>query len=112
MLYVLLVAIVLSPTFLNTWKVWAQSTMITIKVGESPQNMEYNPSNGNIYVSNFNSGDISVIDSGTNKVIHTILVNSSPNALEYNPSNGNIYVTNENSDNVSLITTNETNSTA
>ncbi len=64
-------AIVLSPTFLNTWKVWAQSTMITIKVGESPQNMEYNPSNGNIYVSNFNSGDISVIDSGTNKVIHT-----------------------------------------
>jgi len=112
LLYFLLVAIILSPTFLNTWKVWAQSTMITIQVGESPQSMEYNSSNGKIYVSNSDSGDVSVMDSGSNKVIHTIDAGDSPQFLKYNLSNGNIYVTNENSDNVSLITTNETNSTA
>jgi YVTN family beta-propeller protein len=93
-------------------KVWAQSTVITINVGESPQNMKYNPSNGNIYVSNSNSGDISVIDSDTNKVIHTIDAGESPQNMKYNPSNGNIYVTNKNSDNVSLITITETNSTS
>ncbi len=105
-------AITLSPTFLNAWKVWAQSTKITIQVAESPKSMEYNSSNGKIYVSNFNSGDVSVMDSGTNKVIHTIDAGDSPQFLKYNLSNVNIYVTNEDSDNVSLITTNETNSTA
>ena len=87
-----MISITLSPVFLNTGKVWAQSTVITINVGESPQNMKYNPSNGNIYVSNSDSGDISVIDSDTNKVIHTIDAGDSPQGLEYNPSNGNIYV--------------------
>ena len=52
--------------------------------------MEYNSSNGKIYVSNFNSGDVSVMDSGTNKVIHTIDAGDSPQFLKYNPSNGNI----------------------
>ena len=80
----MLVAIILSPTFLNPWKVWAQSTVITINVGESPQNMKYNPSNGNIYVSNSDSGDISVIDSDTNKVIHTIDAGDNPQNLKYN----------------------------
>ena len=44
----------------------------------------------NIYVSNSDSGDVSVIDSGTNKVIHTIDAGDSPQFLKYNPSNGNI----------------------
>jgi len=47
-----------------------------------------------MYVSNFYTGDISIIDNNTNKVIHTIQVNGSPNVLEYNPSNGNMYVGN------------------
>ena len=64
--------------------------MITIQVGESPQSMEYNSSNGKIYVSNSDSGDVSVMDSGSNKVIHTIDAGDSPQFLKYNPSNGNI----------------------
>jgi YVTN family beta-propeller protein len=70
--------------------------------------MEYDPSNGNIYTANFDSGDISVIDSSTNKVISTFNVGDDPQDIKYNPSNGNIYVANENSDNVSLITTTTT----
>jgi len=69
---VLLISITLSPAFLNSGVAWAQSTSQTIKVGESPQIIKYNPSNGDIYVANFGSGDISVIDSDTNKVISTI----------------------------------------
>ena len=88
----------------------------TIGVGDNLQNLEYNPSNGNIYataISNSDgSGKVFVIDSDTDEVIHTIGVGDDPQDIKYNPSNGNIYVTNENSDNVSLITTNETNSTA
>jgi len=86
--------ITLTPALLNTEEVWAQFTVIPINVGEHPQNVEYNPSNGNMYVSNFYTGDISIIDNNTNKVIHTIQVNGSPNVLEYNPSNGNMYVGN------------------
>src|SRR6185312_6235989 len=53
--------------------------------------------NGNMYVANSESGGISIIDSKTNKVIHTIQVgsdsNASPDALAFNPSNGNMYGT-------------------
>ena len=80
------------------------------------KDLEYNPSNGNIYVASISnsdgSGKVFVIDSDTNKVIHTIDAGDSPQDMKYNPSNGNIYVTNENSDNVSLITITETNSTS
>ena len=69
---ILLILITLSSAFLNTGGAWAQMISQSIKVGEAPQNMNYNPSNGNMYVANFNSGDISVIDSATNKVISTI----------------------------------------
>ena len=100
---ILLILITLSSAFLNTGGAWAQMISQSIKVGEAPQNMNYNPSNGNMYVANFNSGDISVIDSATNKVISTIQVGSSPNALEYNPSNGNMYVANSESGDISVI---------
>jgi DNA-binding beta-propeller fold protein YncE len=33
----------------------------TIKVGESPQTLEYNPSNNHVYVANVFSSDVSVI---------------------------------------------------
>jgi YVTN family beta-propeller protein len=50
-----------------------------------------------MYVANSESGDISVIDSNTNKVVHTIQAsndsNASPDALAFNPTNGNIYGT-------------------
>src|SRR5690349_298754 len=55
--------------------------------------MEYDPSNGNIYTANFDSGDISVIDSSTNKVITTTVTDGNVQDLVYNPSNGNIYAT-------------------
>lgn len=50
-------------------------------------NLEYNPSNKNIYVANFNSGEVSVIDRSTNTVTTTLDVGDSPIAMEYHQSN-------------------------
>ncbi len=54
-----------------------------------------------MYASNLEQ--ILVIDSGTNKVIHTIDAGDSPQFLKYNPSNGYIYVSNSDSGDVSVI---------
>ena len=64
----------------------------TIPVGDSPYVLEYNPSNKVIYVGNYFSYSVSVIDSTTNKVIKTIDVGDAPVDLKFNPSNGDIYV--------------------
>jgi YVTN family beta-propeller protein len=70
----------------------AQSVIKTIDVGDTPWNVEYNPSNKAIYVGNSESNHVSVINSFTNTVIKTIDVSNNPSVLMYNPSNGYIYV--------------------
>ena len=65
--------------------------------------IKYNPSNGNIYVVNTFSGNISVIDNSSNTVKATIPVDDGPQD-KYNPSNGNTHRTNEFSDSASVIT--------
>ena len=65
--------------------------------------IKYNPSNGNIYVVNTFSGNISVIDNSSNTVKATIPVDDGPQD-KYNPSNGNTDRTNEFSDTASVIT--------
>ena len=64
----------------------------TIDVGDFPDDLEYNPNNKRMYVSNGLSGDVSVISSSTNTVIKTIDVGTNPQDIEYNPNNKNMYV--------------------
>jgi YVTN family beta-propeller protein len=64
--------ILLSPEILDLDKVWAQTHIATIPVGDTPVDLEYNPSNENIYVVNLRSHFVSVIDSSTNTVIATV----------------------------------------
>jgi YVTN family beta-propeller protein len=56
-----------------------------------------------IYVANFNSNDVSVIDGATNAVIATIPVGGNPAGVDVNPLTDRIYVANRASDNVSVI---------
>ena len=67
----------------------------TLGVGNSPFGIAYDPSNGNLYVANFEPGTVSVINGTTNSVVSTINVNMviSPWETAYNPSNGYVYVT-------------------
>jgi YVTN family beta-propeller protein len=72
-------------------------------VGIEPAGVAYDPSNGYIYVTNYGSDTVSVINGATNTVIATISVGIEPAGVAYDPSNGYIYVTNYGSDTVSII---------
>jgi YVTN family beta-propeller protein len=85
--------------------IWADTIVDTIPVGQGPVALAFNPENENMYVADFNSGNVAVIDSSSNTIDETIPVGQGPVALEYNPNNDNIYVANENSGSVSVIET-------
>ncbi len=56
--------------FSDLIKVFAQEGIITsITVENGPVEFTYNPDDGNLYVSNYASDSVSVIDSDTNRVI-------------------------------------------
>ncbi|MHB8360704.1 MAG: YncE family protein, partial [Thermoplasmataceae archaeon] len=59
--------------------------------------------NANMYVSNYNSNNISVINSTTNLIETSIIVGSKPVGISYDPQNENMYVTNVCSNNISVI---------
>jgi YVTN family beta-propeller protein len=67
-----------------------------VKVGIEPSGVVYNPKNNSIYVANSGSNDVSVIDSGTNR-ISTVEVGIEPSGIAYNPADHNIYVANSGS---------------
>jgi len=69
--------------------------------GMGPWGIAYDPSNGYIYVTDDDSGTVSVINGTT--VIATIPVGTWPAGVAYDPSNGYIYVANSFSDTVSVI---------
>ena len=83
----------------------ADSVTSTIPVGNGPMGMAYDFKNGNIYVTNFLSNTVSVIDGNTNDVISTIpfASNASPVDIAFDSANGKVYVTNFNAGTVSVI---------
>jgi len=83
----------------------ADSVLTNITVGNGPEQMLYDPSNGYIYVANTMSNSISVIDPSIRAAIKTITSLSRPLYMLYDPSNGYIYVVNEGSNSVSVIDT-------
>ena len=63
--------------------------------------------NGNrAYVANFSDDTVSVIDTGTNRVVGTIPVGSGPTAVAVKPDGTRVYVANYNEATVSVIDTN------
>ena len=69
----------------------------TIPVGRYPWGIAYDPENGYLYVTDqgySGNGNVTVIDTATNKVVTTIVLGnrSLPQDIIYNPANGYIYV--------------------
>lgn len=94
LLTLVLMTMILIP-FSDLIKVFAQEGIIaSITVENGPVEFTYNPGNGNLYVSNYASDSVSVIDSDNNKVLTTITVGSSPYGLAYNPHNQYVNVAN------------------
>jgi YVTN family beta-propeller protein len=65
--------------------------------------MASNETDDLMYVTNFNSNNLSVIDVGTNTVICTIEVGYGPSDITYVPSLNRVYVLNFTSGDISVI---------
>ncbi|MBI4651858.1 hypothetical protein HY745_11370, partial [Candidatus Desantisbacteria bacterium] len=80
-----------------------------IKTGDNPKGIAINSNTKRIYVANYNSNTISVIDgdstntSSYNKVIATINVGNNPYDVAVNKNYNFIYVTNTNDNTVTII---------
>lgn len=77
----------------------------TITVGSYPQFIAVNSDGSRIYVNNYGSNAVSVINTATNSIISTISVGTSPAMLTLNSDNSVLYVANFQTDNVSVIDT-------
>jgi YVTN family beta-propeller protein len=66
-----------------------------IAVGKSPSGDVFASSNGCIYVANYNSDNVSVINGSSDEVVANIAVGNGPSGgLAVDPVNGEVYVTN------------------
>ena len=74
-----------------------------ISVGSFPLGISVNPYTNLIYVTNNQSGTVSVIDGDTNSIINTVKVGNGPAGISVNSNTNMIYVANYYSDTVSII---------
>ena len=75
----------------------------TIGVVGGPYGVAVNPTTGTVYVANFLSNSVSVIDGSSNTVTATIGAGTNLFGVAVNPTTGTVYVVNPNSDSVSVI---------
>ena len=75
----------------------------TITVGDSPVGICVNPETNIVYVTNFNSNGVSVIDGSSHKIIKTIDVGENPDGIGINSETNRVYVANRISGTVSVI---------
>ena len=73
-----------------------------IMVEASPYDLVLSPSGDRLYVSNWSSRSISVIDTAANKVIGSIAVGINPNDMELG-ADGRLYVSNGNENTVTVV---------
>ncbi|MBC2722520.1 MAG: YncE family protein, partial [Desulfosporosinus sp.] len=69
----------------------------------NPMGVGVNPTTNRIYVTNWASHSVSVIDGFTHIVIGTIRVSSYPEGVNVNSTTNLVYITNHASNNVSVI---------
>ena len=80
-----------------------RSGTVTIPVGSDPGALAVDTMNGDIYVTNSLSNNVSVISGSTDTLVGTIEVGSAPSALAVDTANGDVYVANTDSNNVSVV---------
>ncbi len=98
--------VVLFSAFYGLEKVWADPVIATIPVGNDPSGIAYDPASKEMYVSNFASNTVSVINTSSNLIVgNPIPVGKNPEGIAYDPDNMGIYVTISSSNTVSVINT-------
>jgi YVTN family beta-propeller protein len=76
---------------------------VAIPVGDGPYAIAVDAQNGEIYVANYYSDNVSVISGATDRIVGVVDVGSAPISLTLDPLNGDIYVANSGSANVSVV---------
>jgi YVTN family beta-propeller protein len=77
------------------------TVVATVPVGANPATPAFDVTNGNLYVPNFASANLSIVSGAKNTVIGNVYVGSYPESPTYDPANGDIYVPTAN--NVSVV---------
>ncbi|MCX4509362.1 serine/threonine-protein kinase [Streptomyces sp. NBC_01619] len=82
----------------------ANPELSSIQVGNSPSGVALSPDGRRVYVTNFSSDSVSVIDTATNRTVDDpIPVGNSPSGVAVSPDGRRVYVTNNDSASVSVI---------
>jgi YVTN family beta-propeller protein len=85
----------------------APTNLGDITVGDTPRGIALDPARQRVYVANFGSDSVSVIDTNTNSVIDTITGLTAANGIAYDPTHNLVWVTNTNTDQVTPIEIND-----
>jgi YVTN family beta-propeller protein len=75
----------------------------TIPVGSLPYGVAVSPDGRKVYVANYLSNSVSVINTATNSVTATLPVGTTPAGVAVTPDSSRVYVANFGSNNVSVI---------
>ncbi|HTT16414.1 MAG TPA: hypothetical protein VMH49_03540, partial [Thermoplasmata archaeon] len=76
-----------------------------VSVGVAPYGVAYDAGQGEVYVTNYYSNSLSVINDTTDTVVATVPVYQGPWGVTYDTGRGEVFVTNAGSDNVSVLST-------
>ena len=79
------------------------AVITTITVGSNPDGVAVNDADDTVYVTNFGSGNVSVINGRTGTVAGTITVGSGPIGVAVDQGDDTVYVANFSDDTVSVI---------
>lgn len=83
------------------------TAVANITVGTQPEGIAYDPASGEVFVANYASDNVSVINDTTDHVVATIRVGggpgNGPEGVSYDPRTGDIYVPNYLTGNVSVL---------
>lgn len=98
-----------SVTVINTGLREVETT-IELGDGASPVGVAITPDKNRIYVTNFNSDNVAVIDGDAenttfNTVLTTVIVGNGPSGVVITPDGSRVYVSNEDADTISVIET-------
>jgi len=77
-------------------------SLTLLDVGKNPTNLALKPDGGEVFVSNYDSGSISEIDTQNNQVGNTFPIGNRPAVAIVSGDNGALYVANAGADSISL----------
>ncbi len=74
-----------------------------VGVGSAPSAVTFDPDDSDLYVTDWGSDNVTVIDASSDEVLGSIPVGSEPDAIAFDGATGYLYVANNGSDNVSVV---------